>query len=74
MHWLSRGPLGVLSPADRVKHHAQVVYGPAKHMYCCRAFTSNILLAMNSVEYPQHLWVWFAETPEAAGLVFGTSQ
>jgi len=71
---LKRGPLGVLSPADLGYQYEQVVRGPANHLYCWYPFTPNPMLALDSVERSEHLWVWFAEGPEEAGLVLGTSQ
>jgi hypothetical protein len=32
------------------------------------------MLALDSVEGSEHLWVWFAEGLEEAGLVLGTSE
>jgi hypothetical protein len=32
------------------------------------------MLALDSAEGSEHLWVWFAEGPEEAGLVLGTFQ
>jgi hypothetical protein len=32
------------------------------------------MLALNSVGGTEHPWAWFAEAPEEAGLVLGTSQ
>jgi hypothetical protein len=73
-HVLNLGPLGLRSPADFVQQYEQVVRGPANHLYCRCPLTPNPMLALDSVEGSEHLWVWFTEGPEEVGLVFGTSQ
>ena len=73
-HVLNCGPLGVRSPADLVEHYEEVVRGPANHLNCWYPFTPNPMLALDSVEGSEQLWVWFAEGSEEVGLVLGTIQ
>lgn len=73
-HVLNRSPLGVRNPVGLVKQQEQVVPASANHLFCYDIFTPNTLLAVNSVECPEHPWLWFAESPEGASVFLGTFQ